>query len=353
MLNNTYFIIPKIDQLDIRVFKGGRKQSLGLLGYDPVLNNTKNKISEMSYSKWSRIRKLFNDFEFPLDIEKIHRPISRAYFKLLELIVDHNINIEGDTLHLAEAPGGFIEATRYVKNKYGIVSDKYYTFSLIGDEATPMYNKSLISDENIVVLSNKKNKGDLCIIENMKTLVTLLSKKNVMFITCDGGFNENNDFASKEQLHHHLIFKEIVTSLMILKNGGCMILKIFDIFTELTLDYVLLLSHLFSEVYICKPNTSRPTNSEKYIVCKFYNRKRFDNRIESLCKFLCVNGIEKYNSFINKESLKDSLECIKDINSYFLRYQVYNINSIIEIETLNLKLSRSQKNIDDWVEKYY
>jgi hypothetical protein len=41
------------------------------------------------------------------------------------MVVDHNINIEGNTLHLAEAPGGFIEATRYIKNKSGITSDVF------------------------------------------------------------------------------------------------------------------------------------------------------------------------------------------------------------------------------------
>jgi hypothetical protein len=216
-----------------------------------------------------------------------------------------------------------------------------------------MYNKSLVSDPMVKVLSNSSNKGDLYCIKNIKSLIETLRKKNVLFITCDGGFNENNEFSSKEQLHHHLIFKEIVTSLFILKNGGSLILKIFDIFTELTFDYVCLLSYLFSEVYVCKPNTSRPTNSEKYLVCKFYNSKKYDLKLQNLCKFLCSDGIEKYTSIFDKKGLGDITDSIKNINSHFLGYQVHNINSILETENLNLRLPSSQKNIQEWVERYY
>ena len=44
--------------------------------------------------------------------------------------------------------------------------------------------------------------------------------------------------------------------------------KIFDIFTQATIDLLYLLSLLYEKVYIIKPNTSRIANSEKYVVCK-------------------------------------------------------------------------------------
>lgn len=354
MLNKTYFIVPPVNNLDIRVLKGERKRLLEKLGYDPILNITKNKISSISYSKWSRLRKAFNDFEFPLDPTKISKPISRAYFKLLELMGDHELVDNCNTLHLAEAPGGFIEATRYLKKKKGTQDTTYYTFSVLGNDCIPTYNRNLIYDKNVVVLSNKKNNGDLYVLENIKNLISGLKNKNINFITCDGGFTENNDFSSKEQLHHHLIFNEIVTSLFILNEGGNFVLKIFDIFTELTFDYLYLLSYLFKEVYICKPNTSRPTNSEKYLVCKGYIKQRFNSKLQNLFKFLCESGIEKYSSFVSKPYVKDNfVTCVKDINIYFSRYQIFNINSIIEMDNLNLKITKCQENIDSWISNYY
>ena len=52
------------------------------------------------------------------------------------------------------------------------------------------------------------------------------------------------------------------------KSKGSFILKIFDMFTKSTDDYIYLLSLFYNKVYIIKPQTSRLANSEKYIVCK-------------------------------------------------------------------------------------
>ena len=50
------------------------------------------------------------------------------------------------------------------------------------------------------------------------------------------------------------------------KYGGTFVLKIFDIFTEPTIDFLYLLSSLYKNVFIMKPETSRIANSEKYII---------------------------------------------------------------------------------------
>ena len=52
------------------------------------------------------------------------------------------------------------------------------------------------------------------------------------------------------------------------KFNGTFILKIFDMFSKSTQDYIYLLSLFYNKVYIFKPQTSRLANSEKYIVCK-------------------------------------------------------------------------------------
>jgi 23S rRNA U2552 (ribose-2'-O)-methylase RlmE/FtsJ len=340
MLESTYYLLPRIKSLNFKISKGDRERQLSKIGYDPILDITKNKISSVPHTRWSRLRKLLNTMEFPFDSKKIQKPISRAYFKLLELVVDLDININGNTLHLAEAPGGFIEATRYIKTKKSLSSsDIYYTFSIIGELEVPIYNKTLIKDSRIIVLSNKINRGDLYNIENIKYLVKLLESDGINFITCDGGFTENNDFASKEQLHHKLIFNEMITSLFILSSNGSLVLKIFDIFTELTFDYVYLLSYLFEKVYICKPITSRPTNSEKYIVCKGFIKKDFTNDIKKHLIFLCNSGIENYSSIIEKKTVQQDF-----VNN------IFNINNTIEISNF---YPDSKKNVDAWIEKYY
>jgi cap2 methyltransferase len=351
MLSETFFLLPKVENIVMGPLRGDRTIVLKKLGYDGILDETKNKISCIKYDKWSKLRKMINEFEFPYFSSKINKPISRAFFKLLEILVDHDINLDTNTLHLAEAPGGFIEACIY--KKPNDLHD-HYTFSIFGCKDIPIYHKKIINDKKVTILSNFRNKGDLYDIKNINYLIKSLSSKNIRFITCDGGFAENCDFSLKEQSHHKLIYSQIITSLFILKNGGSFVVKIFDIFTELTFDYIYLLSYLFDETYMCKPHTSRSTNSEKYILCKGYNREKLSPKIEKILKLCCFNNIEIYKSLVNKDTInKNFLNSIVSLNKKLSSYQICNINNIIQINELNIKITKSRENLASWYDKYY
>lgn len=354
MLKETSFILPEVSSISFKILKLDRSRLVPSLGFNKELLDTRNSISEIPYNSWLNIRKTVNILEHPLDPTKIKKPVSRSFFKLLELIKDHNIPIEGNTLHLAESPGGFIEATEYLKKRKRIIRDTYYTFSLIGSKA-PIYNKNLIKNStNISVLSNYKNKGDLYEPNNIKYLAHRLQNENIQFITCDGGIDEMDNFNMKEQLHHRLIYNEILTSIMTLSRGGSMILKIFDIFTELTFDYIYLLSYLFGEVSVCKPNTSRPTNSEKYIICKFFKKHLLTQELLSKLQSICFNNVESISSFIDKTHVqKEFIDCILKYNNFLSEYQSYSINNIIQIHKLNINVFKKEECIKNWVLKYY
>lgn len=65
-----------------------------------------------------------------------------------------------------------------------------------------------------------------------------------------------------------LFLGEIVTALHIQDIHGKFILKIYDVGFELTRQLILLLSLYYVRVKIIKPITSRPGNSEKYLLCE-------------------------------------------------------------------------------------
>ena len=87
-------------------------------------------------------------------------------------------------------------------------------------------------------------------------------------VTGDGGFDFSDDYSNHEIMAFQLIFCEAVTGLSILKIGGNMVLKLFDLFHHCSLELIYILCCYFDNVYIVKPFTSRSANSEKYIVCK-------------------------------------------------------------------------------------
>ena len=89
------------------------------------LNEAKQKISEYN-GNWDNVKKYTNPFEFihtniphlSYSISK-YKPISRAFFKIIEIyntfdLLNYKEPIK--TYHLAEGPGGFIEATSYIRN---------------------------------------------------------------------------------------------------------------------------------------------------------------------------------------------------------------------------------------------
>jgi 23S rRNA U2552 (ribose-2'-O)-methylase RlmE/FtsJ len=352
MSDENRFLLPRIKDIYFKLKEENRTKIVDFLIPDNALQQTKDKLSSVNQTTWIKARKNINYYEFPYSPSRLStKPISRAFFKMLELIKDNDINIKTNTLNLAEAPGGFIDGILYCKKRLGIKDTKHYTFSIIGDKKTPIYHKKIVNNNDVVILSTKENRGDLYSVDNIKFLINEMKGKAIKFITCDGGFAENNEFSEKEQLHHKLIFNEIVCSLFVLEDGGCLVLKIFDIFTELTFDILYLLSYLFKEVRIHKPLTSRNTNSEKYIYCGNYSKRLLDTKIQSLLKYLCSSDIENYKSYIDKRYIQEPfLKKIIEINNTLSGRQIDSINTILsgirDTDSFNCK-------IESWIKKYY
>ena len=87
-------------------------------------------------------------------------------------------------------------------------------------------------------------------------------------ITGDGGFDFSSDFNNQESHISNLLFAQMAFALVMQKQGGCFILKIFDSFMHHTVDLLYILASFYEKVSIVKPHTSRYANSEKYVVCK-------------------------------------------------------------------------------------
>jgi 23S rRNA U2552 (ribose-2'-O)-methylase RlmE/FtsJ len=179
------------------------------------------------------------------------------------------------TFHLAEGPGGFIEAVvNFRKNPY----DTYIGMTIQdnkNDGTIPTWKKSdhfLTSNPNIQIENGADGTGDILSIKNFEYCYhTYRSTMN--FITADGGFDFSTDFNNQELQIVELLFAQIAFALVMQKPGGHFVLKIFDCFYNSTIDLLALLSSFYKTVYITKPQTSRSGNSEKYVVCKYFTNE--------------------------------------------------------------------------------
>jgi 23S rRNA U2552 (ribose-2'-O)-methylase RlmE/FtsJ len=185
------------------------------------------------------------------------------------------------TFHLAEGPGGFIEAVANMRKcftsvppglGYSASEDQYIGMTLEQDPTGNVHGwkKSedfLKANPNVYLEHGITQTGDIMKIENFEYCCQKY-RNSIDFITADGGFDFSSDFNKQELSVSNLLFSQIAFALCMQKKGGNFVLKIFDCFHKQTIDLLYLLSSFYREVYITKPMTSRIANSEKYVVCR-------------------------------------------------------------------------------------
>ena len=321
---------------------------------------TKIKMEIDKYpDKWEQFKKITNKYEFinttcMLDKGNInysvcsYKPISRSYFKMIEILhhFDSGFPSSLNSFHLAEGPGGFIEALhKYRSNQ----NDHYTGMTLIQENKDiPRWNKiqQLMKQcPNIHLEYGPNRDGDLYHRHNLDH-VFHNHRNKYDFITADGGFDYSVDFNKQEENSINLIFCETLYALIMQKEKGSFILKVFDLFHKTTLEILFLLCYFYKQVYIFKPHTSRVANSERYIVCKnFCIKDNYNDIIEKLrigfkdLSKQCLNGIFKFdlnNFFLSK---------IQEINAIYGQQQVENI-----LLTLNY-IHESNQNTKEKIDK--
>ena len=98
----------------------------------------------------------------------------------------------------------------------------------------------------------------------------------------------------QEQEAYKLIFGEILTALKLQKDGGNFVIKIFETYTKITIKLIQMLRQIYTKVYLSKPYTSRISNSEKYVVCKGFNKSVLTTKI--------ISKLEDQLDVINKNN---------------------------------------------------
>jgi 23S rRNA U2552 (ribose-2'-O)-methylase RlmE/FtsJ len=248
---------------------------------------------------WDRYKKYTNPCEYvhtPVPGGKQAvcrlRPLSRSFYKMIELL--HTCSLcdglppGATTFHFAEGPGGFMEALAYQREH--APEDRYYGMTLVcdSDPAVPGWKKSrtfLNRHPNVTTLTGVDGTGDLFSPENLRACRDAHAGCADL-VTGDGGFDFSMDFNRQEAASTRLILAQIMFALAVQRPGGTFVLKVFDTFTQASLDLLYTLSSLYATVQAVKPATSRQANSEKYLVCKGFHGGPTDELRSCLAK--CV-----------------------------------------------------------------
>jgi 23S rRNA U2552 (ribose-2'-O)-methylase RlmE/FtsJ len=295
-----------------------------------ILDNTKSKLDNISNSL-EPLRRAAAKYYHDLELVKIickKSVVSRSYFKLYEFLYFEEL-INKDKLHcmfLCEAPGGFIEAMQDMrrKNNLGI---EYLT---------------LTKKDSIIFFNNYVNKdsiiyGDITSINTIEYTINITLNKfplGIDLVTADGGFDVKK-YINQEIIVCKLLMSEIIIGLSIQKEGGMFIIKFFDMFTHNSIILYLILCSFYKKVKIIKPETSRNSNSERYLVCKEFIKKteKHYSLIEKL-KYSTKNFIiydNIYTILFPDISIPEEINKIKIFNNKISNIQIETIDKSIKM----------------------
>lgn len=371
-----YKLTPRVDDTILKI-----KLVVGNDFIFPKLHESlslyKNKIDENKISgNWDKMKKKLNKYELVniigtniivSDSKDINHdnnnytPLSRAFFKLTEiyntigLIPEEYKDTSGYIANIAEGPGGFIEAL-YKHRIKDDIQDTHYGLTLYSKNNRNIPGWQQIKKRKSHFLNENPNillkLGSLYDVKTIRYFSKFFSKKKAFLVTADGGFDYSDDFNNQELNSLKIIYAELVQIFMIQEEGGTMLFKMFDLFTQFSLQILYLLTMFYEEVYIVKPLTSRPANSEKYIIGKKF--KGVSDTFSSSMLVGLNNWRSKYYYIQNILLPEDFIEEIKKINTEIVKQQTTHIDKIIDYmkNKKSFKLNENEFYSKTWLQEY-
>ena len=319
---NTCDKIPNLNLLLTKVSSNPSRASKRLVDVEKYksLIETKDqigKIEEGEFRRWIRWSRLLNPYEKigSFSCLSSEDTISRAFYKLYEILIYFKFYLPQPTtsLHLCEAPGGFINAAKYIYPEID-----WYGHTLYDEDGLEI--SSSLKNDDRWLLYKKKDKngnyhtGDLYNIKTIYGLKKELLNKKIDLVTADGGFDVSSNPNCQEQMSLKLIFSECLAALHCQEINGTFICKIFDTVTRPTCQLIVLLMKYYKNVNLIKPRTSRYSNSEKYIVALGFEG------IEPTELKILDNVLKKWNNGKYCRDFGFELDFIEDVMPKLMDY---------------------------------
>lgn len=310
-----------------------------------LLNAVKTKLDNFDLSTWSlHTRKRDPSSAIIKAIRNNIQPelLTQAWCKFFEclskhpdIIPDDGVGAELKSLHLCEAPGGFISAlNHYLHLRFPNIKLEWNASTLNPSyEGNPL--NRMIPDDRLIVHTKKRwmfgadLTGDITKDYNYEDLTEkVLRNGKVDLVTADGSINCMDDPGDQERHVEHLHYCETMTALTVLRLGGSFMLKIFTTFEESTICLLYLLTCCFEAVRIFKPITSKSGNSETYVICLRYGGFGL---LESIWPRLIIPykntvAVCKKSMFRLEDVDREFLRQIDECAEFFMRKQMHTIN---------------------------
>jgi hypothetical protein len=242
------------------------------------LTSKKDMFGKIPFSKRGAIAKLANVYQ-PLKKDLVSdyqaEGVTNAWLKLYEILYSSQL-LSGmkqvDAFFNAELPGSFITCLNHYVHT--ICRGKLDWLACSLNRGVHLEDQfGLYKAHRGRWLQNEHMDGDVTNPENIQIIKNKVFQhyhNGVYIYLSDGGTNTDKDPNHQEELTSLLHLSSLLLGMSIIKLGGCMIVKQFTFFHKFTLSLMGILVDHFEEVEIVKPETSKRSNSESYLVCQKY-----------------------------------------------------------------------------------
>jgi len=233
---------------------------------------------------WELLKKMVNPYEIVYTYEHaefhpslaVTKPLSRSYFKMIEILdVLHfyeqlpKQQQKIRTAHIAEGPGGFIQAIVDTVERHSKLLQVATAMTLRPvDNRVPGWRRAsafLQRNRSVKLHFGADGSGDIYLPENQRSFIETVAP-GVHLFTADGGFDFSINYQVQEQRVLHLLISSALIGIQSLSTDGSFVLKVFDTYSDATKVFIAYLSRHFREWIIYKPALSRPCNSERYFL---------------------------------------------------------------------------------------
>ena len=220
---------------------------------------------------------------------------------------------------ICAGPGGFSQYVLWKKSWHS----KGYGFTLKGEQDFRLDKFGENRRELFEPLYGLHNDGDIYksanIVHFRDHVLRHTHGKGVAFCMADGGFEVAGKENLQEVLSARLYLCQFLMALTVLRVEGHFVCKLFDTFTPFSVGLIYLMHRAFKEVAIVKPVTSRPANSERYLICKWRRPDYRDfQKIQEYMWHMCrlfedLPGTQTISSCVPHQVLENNQEFLQYI----------------------------------------
>lgn len=186
-------------------------------------------------------------------------PVSRAYYKLLEIMRTCALKRARTAVCLCDAPGGFVQA----------IADEHpdCTIHAASLRVGIQFHRDARQKCHVI---DDVGTGDVREPDVRAAIVRSVGANSAHLVTADGATDNDHDHANIEVNTLPLLVAQVALALRLQADGGTFVMKLFGVGLSASVELLAVLASAYARVELIKPVTSRVANDERYVIATGY-----------------------------------------------------------------------------------